>query len=247
MPDVHFPSMHRLQKRLASIRTPEIRDIIDTLIRSVRAQADLYACLLFLQKLSSHENAKDLFSESVVSISNNFPAGVFTSTTTIDELIAHIQGDAFAPEARNRMIVSFTSMFEAAVVASMQHFNLSNPSGSTKYPDYSGETYETKTVNMWLKLYRETLATLPAETYFTPAVSSHAARYWSNLYKARNQIVHAGGIAKQDQVSEDGTPWGVTAAGQTIKTAHNKIDDVIQFFDNSFGNFLCDLDRYPKT
>ncbi|WP_430252065.1 hypothetical protein [Neorhizobium sp. DAR64860/K0K1] len=239
--------MHRLEVRLPTIRSPEIREIAETLIQSVRTQADLYASLLFLEKLSANESGKSLFSEAVVSISNNFPTGIFTSTTTIDELVARIRSDEFAAETRNRMVVSFTSMFEAAVVAAMHHFNVQNPTGGAKYPDFDGGIYDTKIINMWLKLYRETLATLPSEQYFTPAVSTHAARYWTNLYKARNQIVHAGGIAKEDQASIDGRPWGATAIGQSIRTEHNKIDDIIQFFDNSFGHFLYDLGEYQSA
>lgn len=240
----HHPPMHRLTAKLPSITKPEIKAVIETLISSVTAQADLYACLLFLEKISKHKDAHDLFSASIVSVSDDFPAGIFTSTTTIDELITKIRTGDFVPEARNRIIVSFTSIFEASIVSTMEYLNVQNPAPNIRYQDGDGYTYDTKIVNMWLKLYRDTIATWPRSDYFHMAVNRHAASYWSNLYKARNVIVHTGGIAKQDQVTSSGKPWGVTMVGQIIKTDHNKIDDVIQFFDNSFGHFLCDLDGY---
>lgn len=245
MDTVHFPPMHRMRGALPAIKTPEVKALLETLISSVTAQADLYACLLFLETLAKEKDAKNLFSRSIVLLSNDFPSGIFTSTTTIDDLIEKIRCGEFVPDARNRIIVAFTSIFEAAVTAAMSYFNIQAPTGNQKFQDFNGATYETKTVNQWLKLYRETIAQWSNDKYFTQAVNTHAATYWSNLYKSRNQIVHDGGRAKQDQVSLDGKPWGVTAVGQPIKTVHNKVDDVIQFFDNSFGKFLCDLDKFP--
>lgn len=246
MTSPHHPPMHRMIAKLPSIKKPEIKAIIETLVSSVTAQADLYACLLFLEKISQHSDAQKMFSASIVSLSSNFPAGIFTSTTTIDELLIKIRTGEFVPEARNRMVVAFTSIFEAAIVSAMEHFNIQNPVPNAKYADLGGKIYDTKIVNMWLKLYRDTLAGWPSSDYFSMAVNSQAAGYWSGLYKARNAIVHTGGVAKQDQVTPDGKPWGVTAVGQSIKTDHDKVDDIIQFFDNSFGHFLCDLDRYPQ-
>lgn len=246
MTSPHHPPMHRMMAKLPSITKPEIKAIIETLVTSVTAQADLYACLLFLEKLSQHSDAQKIFSASIVSLSSNFSAGIFTSTTTIEELLIKIRTGEFVPEARNRIIVSFTSIFEAAIVSAIDHFNIQKPAPNAKYADFDGKTYDTKTVNMWLKLYQDTLAKWPSRDYFSMAVDSHAANYWSSLYKARNAIVHTGSIAKKDQVTPHGKPWGVTAVGQPIKTDHDKVDDIIQFFDNSFGHFLCDLDRYPQ-